>query len=107
MFGRLSPCRPRRRSSRLCAFGSFDFFLQPGRIVFLAKHFHVAAQRHDADTVLGFTPGELAELPAADVEAEVELLALDAAELGDHEVPQLVYEDDHPQADGDLQERPA
>ncbi len=39
-----------------------------------------------------------ASLQPADVEADVELLALHAAHLGDEEVPQLVHEDHEAQA---------
>ena len=44
----------------------------------------------------------LQQLQPADVEAEIELLALHAAELGDQEMAQLVDENHQPQADGDL-----
>ncbi len=77
------------------------FFLQPGRVVLLAEHLHVPAQRQDADAVLGFAPTELAELQPGNVEAQVELLALHAAELGHDKVAQFVNEDDEPQADRD------
>ena len=73
-----------------------------GRVVVLAEHLHVAAQRQDADAVFGFAPA-MAELVAADVEAEIELFALYAARFGHEEVAQLVDEDDHAQADGDFE----
>ena len=41
-------------------------------------------------------PTELAELQSANVEAQVELLALHAAELGHDKVAQFVNEDDDP-----------
>ena len=44
------------------------------------------------------------QLQPGDVEAQVELLALHAAELGDDEVAQLVDENDKPQADGHLED---
>ena len=53
-----------------------------GRIVVLAEHLDVAAQRQDADAVFGFAPLELGQLQAVDVEAQVELLAFDAAPFG-------------------------
>ena len=67
-----------------------------GRIVVLAEHLDVAAQRQDADAVFRFAPLEAAEPPAVDIEAEIELLALHAAGLGDEEVSQFVDEDHQP-----------
>ncbi len=45
----------------------------------------------------------LTQLPAADIEAQIELLAFHAAQLGDGEMPQLVHENHEAQADGHLQ----
>ena len=84
--------------------GPLDLLAELGRVVLLAEHLHVAAQGQDADAVLRLAAAELPELQPADVEAQVELLALHAAELGDHEVAQLVDENDEPQADGDLED---
>ena len=69
-----------------------------GRVVILTEHLDVAAQRQNADPIHRLAPFA-GDLIAADVETDHELLAFHAACLGDEKMPQLMYEDDGPQAD--------
>ena len=55
----------------------------------------------------GLAPAMLPEFQAGDIEAEIELLTLDATEFRDDEVAQLVDEDHESQTDGDLENQHA
>ena len=72
-------------------------------IVVLPEHLHVAPQGERADAVLRLAPLEAAELEPADIEAEIELLTLHPARLGDEEVPQLMDEDHKPEPEHRLE----
>ncbi len=78
------------------------FFGHAGRVIVLAQHLHVAAQRQNADAVFRFTPLKLAELQAVNIEAEIELFAFHAARFGDEKMPQFVHENHEAQAAADL-----
>ena len=72
------------------------------RVVLLAEHLDISAQRQDADAVERFAAAEAQQADAADVEADHELLAFHAAQLGHDEMAQLMDENDEAQSHGDL-----
>lgn len=93
-------------------FGSFQLLAQPAGIVLLPEHLDVAAQGQNAESVFRLAPSELAELPAEDIEPDVELFALHAAQPGNDEMAPFVNDDQHVDADehehdrlGDAQDR--
>ena len=109
---RMRQCFDRLRTARWRGFRGFGFGV--ARVVVLAEHFHVAAQRQAADAVFRFAPLELEERPRnlprrernlelEEVEADVELFALHAAGLGDQKVAQLVHENHERQAGADAE----
>ena len=80
-------------------FGSFELLAKAAGIVLLPEHLDVAAQRQNAEAVFRLAPFELAESPAEDIEPDVELLALYAAQSGDDEMAPFVNNDQHVDAD--------
>ena len=83
------------------------FGFRIARVVVLAEHFHIAAERQNADAVLGFPPAEAGERPwqpqpadaDRDIEADVELLALHPAGFRGEEVSQFVDENHQTKSD--------
>ena len=83
-------------------FGFAHLFGDVRRVVVLAEHFDIAAQRENADSVLGLAP-LATDLVAADVEADEELVAFDAAHFGNGEVAQFMDKNHGTQTEANLQ----
>ena len=95
----------RRSDSPPALLDAFLLFFELARIVVLAQHFDIAAQRQDADAVLRLAPLKWTILLRSwkprswggNVEADVELLTFHTARFGGEEVTQLVHENDEAQ----------